>query len=208
MTTAGDIRDRIKSDLTLSGTDYDAQILSAVQSALRQLRGAQYWFLSAYGTVTTTATSETVDITSTLADFSSLLSADITANGRRYTDGDGFDLFTFEKLRKTYWVNDPIPSGRPYAWALDGDTLYLSHKADAAYTISLRYFKQDASLPGVNDGSVWFDDGQDLVRAMAQYIFKRDAQGMLLQEADGDMVAMAKAALDKTHETKIIGSGY
>lgn len=209
MTTVTDIVEEIKSDLVLSGSDYDAQLVRAVQTALRELRGRRFWFLETFGTLTATASSETIEIASTYSDFGALKSIDLIADSRRYYNRLGFDLLKFDLLRERYWTNGTIETGQPKACALLGkSTLKLSHKAGSAYSLPIVYYKQDATIPGAGGTSVWFDDGIDVVRSRAQYIFKRDAQGMTLQESDGDMVLMAERALSDAHLSMIVGESY
>ncbi len=208
MATAQDIVDDIKSDLTLIGTDYDNQLLRAIQSALRQLRGKRYWFLKAFGTDTGVAGTQSLTLTSTLGSFSVIGTAEIVASGSRYGQDYGFDLLTFSELRKQYWNIDPITTGRPLAYAVEDNTMWLSHICDVNYSLEIDYHRQDEDLPTLGDSSIWFDDGYDVVRSMAQYIFKRDAQGMIASEADSDMVTMALLNLDNTHTTKVSGRGY
>lgn len=199
MVTVSDIVDDIKADLTLNGSDYDARLVRAVQSSLRQLRGRRYWFLRGYSTLTATANSESILITSTLSDFSVIDSLDLIANNSRFFNLSGFDRLSFDDLRQKYWVESTIPTGTPEAWSIQNKTIYLSHKATATYSLPISYYKQDATIPAAGETSIWFDDGYDVVRAMAQYIFKRDTQGMTATEADYDMVLMAEAALGTTH---------
>lgn len=205
MTTVQDIVNVIKADLTINGSDYDSLLVRAVQSRLRELRGKRYWFLRGYSTLTATASSETINVTSTLSDFSVIDSLDLIANNYRFTDGNGFDFLSFDRLRAQFWINSTVPTGQPVAWAIVGNTIYLSHKAASAYSLPISYYKQDATLPAASESSIWFDDGYDVIRAGAQYIFKRDAQGMTLEEADRDMMLMAEGALGEEHINKTVG---
>jgi hypothetical protein len=203
MTNTADIIAHIKSDLVLSNTEeYDSQLLSAVHSALRRQRGARYWFLFGFTSLNTTASSESIDIRAQVPDFGAISKAEAIYNGQRYTDKMGFAKMDFAQLRAKYWQQSPIPEGQPYAYAERNGTLYLSHKAPSVYTLQMEYYKQDASLPALSGTSIWYDEGYDLIKSLAQYIFKRDAQGMLPQEADADMVDVAKAALDKQHRSQ------
>lgn len=199
MATVTDIVNDIKADLTLNGSDYDARLVRAVQTRLRELRGKRYWFLRAYSTLTTTANSETIDVTDTLADFSVIDSLDLIANGSRFTNYEGFNRMSFDDLRATYWTESTIQTGTPEAWSIQDTAIYLSHKASTTFTLPISYYKQDATLPAAGGTSIWFDQGYDVIRAGAQYIFKRDTQGMTLEEADKDMMLMAEAALGETH---------
>lgn len=205
MTICADIRDDIKSDLALVDTEeYDSQIVRAIQTALRQLRGKRYWFLKAYTTLTSTAGSSTIDIKAQVTDFSAVGSIDCLYQSRRTTQDNGFSLLLFDTLRADYW-RDTLQTERPVACAEDNGTLYLSHNAPSGATFPMVYYKQDATLPSAIDTSVWFDDGQDVVRELAMYIFLRNSQGALPQEANGDLVTAAVRALDRAHESKAVG---
>lgn len=199
MATVTDIVDDIKADLTLNGSDYDASIVRAVQSALRELRGKRYWFLETYGTLTATASSETLLITDTYTNFGAIKSLDLNAQSRRHYNHAGFDQRSFDDLRALYWSDSTIATGQPVAWAIVNKTLYFSHKCASAYSLPIVYYKQDATLPGAGGTSVWFDEGYDAVKARAQYIFKRNTQGMMATEADWDMVLLAEKSLGETH---------
>lgn len=201
MATAGDMRDQIKSDLILNGTDYDAQILNAIHSALRQYRGKRFWFLEAGATLTTTINSETVSLP---ADFSAPLDFELLYQGSRLRDGYGFDYLTFDRLKREHWTTNPLQTTVPRACAVYSNALYLSCLANAAYSIPCTYYKQDETLPAAEATSVWFDDGYDAIRTLAQMIFKRDAQGFMATEEDGDM---ARAALDRLGETHVAHMG-
>lgn len=205
MATAQDIIDDIKADLTLEGSEYDTQLLRAIQSSLRQLRGKRYWFLKGYGSLTCTASSSSLTITSSISNFSVLDTAELVDSGVRYTQGEGFDFLSFNDLRAQHWTIDPLNTGRPTAYAVEDTTMYFSHLCGDTYTVYLTYYKQDATLPSAAGTSLWFDDGYDVIRAMAQYNFKRDAQGMTPKEADADMVSLAISNLDRTHEAKVSG---
>lgn len=206
MTTVADIRDRIKSDLTLTDTEeYDTLLVNAVQSALRQLRKRRYWFLEAFATLTSTADSLEIDIKAQLPDYSALKSVDMIYQSARYYDRMGFDLVTFDTLRADYWTQSTILTQKPRACAEFNNTLYFSDKCPTALSFPIVYYKQDATLPAASQTSIWFDDGQDMVRALAMYIFKRDTQGYTVNEADGDMVQLAKDSLDRAHEAQFVG---
>jgi hypothetical protein len=204
MTTVGDIRDDIKSRLAIQGSEYDSLLVSSIQSALRELRGKRYWFLRSYTTLTATASSETLNITAQVSDFSVIENIDLIDGNQRYT----LLVKDFNKLQNDYWQTVPLQIERPTAYAVLGGTLYLSRKCVSAYSMPMVYYKQDATIPAASESSIWFDDGLDLVRATAQYLFKRDAQGMTLQEADSDMVAMTEERLNNAHLAKTVGGFY
>lgn len=202
MATAGDIRDHIKSDLIITGTDYDAQILNAIQSALRQLRVRKFWFLVKSDNLTLTQSASSVSLP---IDFGAPDTFDIIdASGTRFVNGRGFDFISYDALRNKYWDTQTLTSQLPEACAILGTTLHFSHLADQAYTVPIVYYRKDATLPTADDTSVWFDDGYDVVRSMAQYIFKRESQHYTANEEDGSMVTNYLSALERNHERYMV----
>ena len=198
-TTAGDIRTRIKSDLIINSTDYDTQIIAAIQSALRQLRGKRYWFLKEIGTLTLLSGASSVALPD---DYSAPYEFELINNGTRCGDGFGFDYLTFDRLKREYWLTSPLQTTQPVACATFGSLLYVSCLANDNYSIPITYYKQDVTLPDAGDTSVWFDDGYDVVRTLAQFIFKRDSLAFTVGEEDGNMYARALDNLDITHVAK------
>ena len=197
MAILSDIRERIKSDMSIVGTVYDAQIDDAIRSRLRELRGRKFWFLEKAGTLTLLEGQSSVALPT---DFATADQFELIVGGMRLSDGHGFDLCDYASLKRDYWKTDPIPTGQPVAHAVFDSRLYASHIADQDYSIPVTYYKKDAAEPGANDTSVWFDDGYDVVRSGAQYIFKRDSQQYTVTEADGDMADMHMRELGRRHE--------
>lgn len=203
MTTAGNLRDHIKSDLIINGTDYDTQILNAIWSALRQLRNKRYWFLEDSDTVTLLAGNSSIALPS---NYAAPKNFRYVSNGVWQRDGAGFDFYmNKEDLEREYWLTDPLQTQPPRACAEFGGTLYVSDLADASYTIYLDFYQKDATLLAASETSVWFDDGYDAVRTLAQYIFKRDAQGFTATDEDGSMHASALARLNDAQEARKAG---
>jgi hypothetical protein len=199
MATLSDVRTSIKSTLVVNGTDYDTQIDDAIRSALRQQRGKKYWFLKKIGTFTLSSGNSSAIITSTLTDFSAPDTFSISDGSTWYQDGRGFDFISYEKLERDWLVSATLPSGRPLACAVFDGTLYTSHLANQNYTIRASYYQQDATLPATGAAtSIWFDEGYDLIKALAMYIFKRDDQQYSLTEEDGSRVRDCIAALNQT----------
>lgn len=202
MVTVADLRTRIKSDIVINGTVYDAQIDDAIRSALRTLRGKRYWFLEKVGQVTLASGATSVAMPT---DFGAHGEFEIIASGNRKSNRRGFDFKSFSELKKIYWQNDPVPTGEPVACALVDETLYVSHTADKAYTIPITYFRKDASLPAASQISVWFDDGYDVVRSLAAFIFKRECKEYPPSEEDGGMAQFYLEALNREHERRLSG---
>lgn len=191
-----DMRDQIKDDLKILGDEYNSQIVTAIQAALRQSRGKRYWFLERVDTLSATVGIETVSLP---VNYSAPWHFDLIAQGTRFKDGSGFDFLTFTNLDGYYYNLSPLPQCQPMACAVFNNTLYLSSLADQAYSIKCYYYAQDTTMPAVTETSIWFDDGYDAIRTLAQYIFKRDSQNMTLNEADSDMVNDTWERLNNTH---------
>lgn len=194
--TVATTREEIKSNLVIVGTIYDTQIDAAIRSALRQLRIRQFWFLETLADLSLSSGASTLTLPT---NFASAGTFDIISGGSRYSDGDRFDFLSLEDLRAKYYTTDPISTGTPEACAISGTTLYFSHISDQAYTIPSIYYAKDVTT-AEGDTSIWEDDGYDVLRSMAQYIFKRDAQGYLPTEEDGSMVTNYISALGRQHE--------
>lgn len=196
MTTLADVRNEIKADLQL-GSDYDAQIDSKIRAALRLLRGNRLWFLKATTTALSTGSGVTSTSLASIADFSVAGTIELSYSGTWRGDGTGFDHLSFERLKLDWWNNDPIPSGIPEACAILGNTLYYSHTTAASYSLRVTYYKQDATLPTSDAStSVWFDEGFDAVRGIAQTLVLRD---VLKVGADQDNGDIAKGFLESLY---------
>ena len=187
MATLQDLRDHIKSDVPIVGTDFDAQVDNAIRSALRQYRKKRLWFLKTAGTLTLAEGDNTVSLPS---DFSAPYNFNIIQNGSRKGDGSGFDYLTYDRLEREYYYTDPINTGPPEACAVLNGVLYVSHLSDGEYSIPIVYFKEDATLPtSISDTSVWFDEGYDAIRSLAMFIFKREAKGYTPAKEDGELAS-------------------
>lgn len=198
MSTLSTVRNHIKSDLFIEdSTVYDAQIDNAIRSALRQCSSKRFWFLWVTGSVTLESGNTTVTLPS---NFGVVDAVNIIYSGNRLRDGNGFDLLHYDRLRSEYLDKQTLSSGRPKACAVMNNLLYVSHTADADYTIVLDYYRKDATLPsGDSATSVWFDDGYDVIRSLAMWIFKREAQGYTATDEDGANAAYYMKQLSERH---------
>ena len=198
MATFSDVVDDIKNDLVITGADYDSRIKGAVRSALRQLRKKRYFFLQTTGTVTLLTGQSSVALPT---DFGTHHGFSFVTGGQRYHDGAGLDFLTYDRLQSEYMTISPMNTGVPRACAIWGTTLYFSDIAAADYTIDCVYYKQDAALPMADgDTSAWFDDGYDLVKAMAQVIFKGSTPEFEVTQMDTQLVTMYSGELDAQNE--------
>lgn len=208
VTTVNDVISEIKSDNAINGTDYDPQLVRAVQSALRSFRGKRFWFLEEYTTLTLLSATSSVSLPSDFSAPAAKSPFRISVSGAWAYDGFGFDYYQFGRLREKYWLTNPLQTGQPLAYAYVGSspgTLYVNCLANADYTLDCTYYKQDITLPTASQTSIWFDDGLDAVRAEANLLFKRNAQGFEPTQEDGAMARRAMEALADTHNARQAG---
>jgi hypothetical protein len=168
--TLGELLTDIKSRLTINSTVSDDEITRCVQQAIRQMQQKRYWFLWNTQTITLSSGASSVNVPD---DVSVLETVDLLTSSHRYTHGFGFDFLDYVRLKEQYFYNVPLKTRRPEAVAILNRTLFLSDIADQDYNLDLFYTKRDTQLPSQSaDTSLWFDDGYDVIRSLAQYIFE------------------------------------
>lgn len=202
MATLSTIRNRIKSDLELTGTIRDSQIDDAIRSAIRWYNGSPLWFLQKKDAVTLATGNDSVALPS---DFGSLKprSARLPYSGIYYSQGYGFNQETWAELNGRYRSN--LTSARPTKYAVMGTSIYVDCLSDSDYAIEITYYKKDATEPtGDNGTSFWFEEGQDVIRSRAMAFFKDEAQDY---EAKADDWARADAYYSKLLEQSNLYTG-
>lgn len=182
MATLSTMRDRIKSDLVLSGSAYDAQIDDAIRSSIRFYTARPLWFLEQKTTLTLASGDDSVSLPS---DFAAELrdGVRILISGTYYANNSGFDRQEWDVLEADYRY--ALSSGTPRNWAIYAGSIFVDALASDNYTISISYIKKDATLPtGDTDTSVWFDEGYDAIRTRALAIFKDESLEYQNSQAD------------------------
>lgn len=181
------LRTRIKADLSVNGTEYDTQVDDAIRSALRNRRGAEFWFLEKTDTITLTSATNSVSLPS---DFANPISFRLSSGGVWKGQKNGFQFISYNKLETEYLQSVTLATGIPAYCAVLNTTIYTDKLASSSLTIQCRYYRKDASLPTDDtDTSVWFDDGYDVIRADAMLLFKRESQQFTATEEDGQLAA-------------------
>lgn len=175
MSTLATVRNEIKANLTIVDTLQDSAIDGFIRASLRNLRQKRYWFLRRRSTLTLAAGGYSVSLPT---DFSVPDFANLSYNGRRYTQKTGFVLVDYMELQDSI-INTTRDTRRPYRWAIAfSGTLETDSLADAAGDIEMVYYAQDVTLPTSDgDTSLWFDDGYDVVRASAQLLYAQFNEG-------------------------------
>lgn len=196
MATFGEALSDIKRRATISGTARDTEIGDALRQALLTARGLPYWFLEKTGDVTLAAGASSVTVP---ADLDMPITVDLVGGGARYTHKNRtFTAYPYERFKSLYLTQSTLPTGRPVANALVNRTLYLSHTADQAYTLSFFYTCKDASLPTLEgQTSVWLDEGYDYIVQLALYIYEKEIKKN--PEASDTGLLLAKKRLDTQH---------
>jgi len=165
----GQMTQRIKDEVNRPSTSNDAFIQDAILTAIRFYTGKPFYFLEAQDSVTLLDGDTDVALPS---DFGSLYKLRLLDDTTYYTDTNGIELMTISELVDAVSVLQP---GRPTRIAIWDETLYTDYEAQDDYDIDLWYYQKDATLPSADgDTSVFFDDGQDLIRNKAIEYFYRD----------------------------------
>lgn len=205
MTTRGTVRENIKSQIGIAGTEYDSSLNLCIQEAIRLLEGKRYWFLRTIGQVALTAGASSVSVP---ADFSMMESADLLYSGRRYTHKCGFELWEYDAFKERFLRTTTLPSGRPLTCSLLNRVLYFSHGSDIDATVEFTYYKRDENeLTSDADTSVYFGrDSMHVVRSIAKFIFEKEAWDD--EGAKQDITAAYQQQLDRQHEIYERGSNW
>jgi hypothetical protein len=192
------IRSRIDRDFELNGSR-NSDIDDAIRSAIRANQGRPLWFLHTLTTITLASGTSTATLPT---DFGAKDTFRILINGTYYGQGDGFDYLFFDDLNAYH--RKSLSSGQPRRCAVLGNTLYFDATADANYTIEVVYYKKDVTLPNADaDTSVWFDDGQDVIRSHAMAILADETL-----EYPDNRVALMYARVDKYYSELIKQQNY
>lgn len=198
MATLSTARDRIKNDLRISGSDYDNQIDDAIRSAINLYQGRPLWFLEKKDTLTLQSGDERVSLPSDFA-AEAKRGIKLLVNSVYQWDQNGFNRHPWYELDSEYRAQ--VISGQPRHYAIFNGYIYVDTEADADYTVSITYYKKDASLPtGDNDTSVWMGEGEgyDAIRSRALAIFKDESLEYEAVEKDWQR---AKGYLDALYTT-------
>jgi len=175
MATLLDIRTAIKGALIIEGTEEDALIDNAIRAAIRLMQRKRFWFLHKITTVTLSSGALSVSVPD---DFAMMDTVGLIDGTNRYTENNGFALLEYDNFKDQYLTTNIAYQGRPLACSLFNKTLYASHAPSADTTLEFTYYKKDITLPTADgDMSVWFDEGYDVIRSLAQYVYEKEWRG-------------------------------
>jgi hypothetical protein len=172
-TVFSDLYTRIEREvLKQTNTIYLTDVKNAIISAIRYYEHKPVWFTEVVGTdLSITSGTDNVSLPANFASMKSLR----VWNGSRYLDEtSGFEPVTFDELRRIK-ADNPNKTTTPSFWALWAGKVYVDSTVSTTTTAPIDYYKKDTSYPsGASDTSIWFEEGQDVIRFKAMAIFYRD----------------------------------
>lgn len=181
----GQMQQRIKNDVNRPSSSNDTAVKESINTAIRFYNGRRLWFLEEKETLTLLNGDSSVALPD---DFQSMLKLKYLYNNFWYSERNGFMETTWESLEDL--AENSTATGRPKWWALFGDRIYFDVMANDDFTIDISYIKGDVTEPSADgDTSVFFDEGQDLIRYKAESFLYSD----YLHDSDGAGTSEAKA---------------
>lgn len=193
-TTLGALAERILDETkqnVASGQSQLPFIKDSIRSAIRLVNGSRLWFLEKTDTDTLLTSTNSVVFPS---DYAALELLRVKINGKwTSSDDTGFSEVGFHEFKDL--ARDDTQSGPPRIFTqYAGAFLFFPYAADD-YIVELNYCKKDTTEPSSDsDTSVWFDDGQDVIRLKAKEIYYRDHKHS--KQHAGAAAAAAKEAYE------------
>jgi hypothetical protein len=158
--TLSELRERIKREIAREDTNINTVVDEAIRTAIRYWEYTRAWFNVARSTITLAANSDNVSLPS---DYKYPIDVRLLSGGVYLGENNGFTPLTWEEFEEE--STDSNVTGQPGFWSSLGNTLYAYPTPTSAYTIRLSYVQGDATSPEADgDSSVWFDEGQDVIR--------------------------------------------
>lgn len=179
--------------LKQTGTSYQADVKNAIVTAIRFCEAEPVWFTEKVGSdLTLNASSNNVSLPS---DFSRMMDLRIVVSGSVRGKDTGFaPVGNLSELRAK--AGATTRADAPAYWCLVNNKIYVDTTPDDSYTLKIDYNCKDAAYPSSgSDTSIWFDEGQDVIRWHAMGIFYGDRLHDEVNEAK--YFARAQAALAK-----------
>lgn len=176
------LKARIASEMHRS--DLTTSIASAITTAINYYRSKRFEFNQLSASFNTVANTEsyTSGDTGFPTDLGQLDTARITVSGTRYL----LEPIGFAELQARS-VTTSL-TGPPTAYAWYAQKLYLHPIPDAVYAVLLSYLQREAAPANDADtSSVWTNQGEPLIRALAKKLLYRD----VLRDPEGFQLAQA-----------------
>lgn len=163
MTTLGDLKSRIATDLTRS--DLTSQIASAVSDAIAHYEASRFWFNQSRSLTFSTVAGQMDYTVSDLADISTLIgiNAMFCIDGTQTIPMDWYEPGDFELLTTT-------TQGRPDLFTYTDSSIRLWPKPIKAYTMRLHCHYRLSDLSGDSDSNAWTTYAEQLIRCHAKLL--------------------------------------
>ena len=190
MSTYGAMQTRIADELVNDGDITTAQIKNAIQSAIADYAGEQFWFNEAVSTFSTVASQELYTSTDLAAipTIIKILSMRLANTGSYTAYINGINIDTIEDMQ------DGSILGAPEYYSRFANKLRLYPIPNAVWTIKISYISTLTTLSADADTNAWMTDGEEVIRQAAK---KRLAADILADDALAQRCAvMEKSALD------------
>lgn len=168
--TFGALKARIQAEVNRPSTAYLSPIGDAILTAIRFYEAKPIYFTETKDTLTL----ESGDNFVTLPNgFKRMISLRILVNGTYRGVDNGFVGVSYSQLEEV--STDPTLSQTPDTWALLGNRIYFNCLADQDYTLSIVFnIGDETPVSADSDISIWFEEGQDIIRLEAMGIFYAD----------------------------------
>ena len=172
--TYGALKTRIANEI--ADSTLSAEIILAIQSAIKFYERKEFWFNSKTGTFSTVAAQEyyaaaaNSDIP-TLVKIGSPIK--VTSSGYKYD----INIVPFAEIDA---AQDGTLTWRPEAAAYFNEQIRLYPIPDAVYTVTMAYQYRLTTLSADADENAWTDDAEELIRQRAKMILAAD----VLRDAD------------------------
>jgi len=176
MTTYAVMRSRIADELVNDGDISTSQINNAIQSAIADYAGEQFWFNEAVGTFSTVSSQElyTSAALSDIPTIIKILSLRIANTGSYATYINGVSNDIIEDMQ------DGTLFGQPRFYSRFANKIRLYPIPDAVYSMKISYISTFTALSADADTNAWMTDGEEVIRQAAK---KRLATDILSDDA-------------------------
>lgn len=166
--TYGALKTRIANEI--ADSTLSAEIILAVESAIKFYERKEFWFNSKVGTFVTVADQEYYGSAAN-TDIPNLVKINtpikLIASGYKY---DVY-LVPFADIDA---LQDGNKSGRPEMAAYFNEQVRLYPNPDAVYTVTMSYQYRLTALSADADENAWTDDAEELIRQRAKMIIAAD----------------------------------
>jgi len=170
------MRSRIADELVNDGDISTSQINNAIQSAIADYAGEQFWFNEAVGTFSTVSSQElyTSAALSDIPTIIKILSLRIANTGSYATYINGVSNDIIEDMQ------DGTLFGQPRFYSRFANKIRLYPIPDAVYSMKISYISTFTALSADADTNAWMTDGEEVIRQAAK---KRLATDILSDDA-------------------------